>query len=160
MILVPFALRKNLFCVVHLFLECLVTKYVWSTPAFIFGISVRPSSFSQFGGGWMDPLTRETGSHGWFGCSLLGHLVFALRGKGLKRLLRLSVWFVLCWYIGQGFRSKRSWLGWNMGRQLWSQWLYTFSNKSSRREMNRTRSSRLEWFSSLLERNTLLACVP
>jgi len=40
---------------------------------------------------------------------------FALRGKGLKRLLRLSVWFVLCWYIGQGFRSKRSWLGWNMG---------------------------------------------
>jgi hypothetical protein len=31
MVLVPFALRKNQLCVVHLFLECLVSKYVWNT---------------------------------------------------------------------------------------------------------------------------------
>jgi len=149
-ILVPFALRKNLFCVVHIFLECLVTKYVWSTLAFIFWDICQTFLFQPIlEVGEMGPPAREAGSHGWFGCSLLGHL----ENKKL-------VWFVLCWYIGQGFRSKRSWLGWNIRRQLWSRWLYSFTNKSSRREMNRRWSSRLEWFSSLLERKTPLACVP
>jgi hypothetical protein len=44
MTLAPLALRKNQS---HLFFECPVIKYVWSTLAFIFGISVRPSSFKQ-----------------------------------------------------------------------------------------------------------------